>query len=103
MIPEYYKILLMSLCLLFLILLTAVCFSTIFLIEKQPQEKAPTIHEKNELDANSSQDSGLESLTDQLESNKSQDRFIKTVKIGRKNLIIKTEKSSQSKSRASIS
>ena len=93
----------MSLCLLFLIVLTAVCFSTIFLIEKQPQEKAPTNHEKNESAPNNSQDNGLENQTDQLNSNESEERFIKTVKIGQKNLSIKTEKSSQSKSRASIS
>lgn len=93
----------MSLCLLFLIVLTAVCFSTIFLMEKQPHEKVPTSKEKNETDPHRSQDNELEDITNQVDSKNSQNNFLKPVKIGQKNLSIKTEKSSQSKSRASIS
>lgn len=89
----------MSLCLLFLIVLTGVCFSTIFLIEKQPEDNAPKI---KELDVNDPKESDLEGEADSLNSNNSQNISLESGKVIEQNQPFSLKEAPQSSS-ASVS
>jgi len=92
----------MSLCLLFLIILTGVCFSTIFLIEKLPEDKDPKILKTNEWETNASHVSEMENQTGITGSNNYQNSPLENGKIGQQKLASNIKKSVQSTSSPSV-